>query len=211
MDRDFEQQEMDINLEELLGDMSPSIVTPHLAEISAANTRARPKILAQFIIRGMAKSLKDPVGKEIIHDGEIHAVHYVNVEPLCSGNWAVLSLMLLNLSFGEQCTIIEAVYPKHLQLTAKAFAVAFTPELKGGTVILRQDKSLLEGIEQANAGIAILMSLLKHVGTIPHADEINKNRQAMAKLVQSAKERENYHKGHSKSQQAAKHNDALHR
>lgn len=201
--------EMDLNLEELLGDMAPSLVTPHLASITAANSRARPKLVAELIIQGMAKSLKNPVKKEIIHDGEIHTIHYVNVEPLCTGSWAMLSLMLLHLSYGEQSTIIEALYPKNLQLCAKAFAAVFTAELKSNTVILKQDEELLNGIEQANAGIAIIMSLLKHVGTIPHADEINKNKQAMQKLVESARTRDKYHKDYAKAQETAKHKDVL--
>lgn len=201
--------DMGLNLEELLGDMTPSLVTPHLASITAANSRTRPKLIAELIIQGMAKSLKNPVKKEIIHDGEIHTIHYVNVEPLCTGSWAMLSLMLLHLSYGEQSTIIEALYPKNLQLCAKAFAAVFTAELKSNTVILKQDEELLNGIEQANAGIAIIMSLLKHVGTIPHADEINKNKQAMQKLVESARTRDKYHKDYAKAQETAKHKDVL--
>ena len=65
----------------------------------------------------------------------------------------LLSLMLLQLSYGEQSTLIEALYPKNLQLCAKSFAVVFTPELKTNTVILKQDKELIDGIESANAGL----------------------------------------------------------
>lgn len=201
--------EIDLNLEDLLGDMTPSFVTPHLADIMAVSSRMRPKMVAELIIQGMAKSLKNPVRKEIIHNGEIHTIHYVNVEPLCTGSWAMLSLMLLHLSYGEQSTVIDALYPKNLQLCAKSFAAVFTPELKGNMVVVKQDEELLNGIEQANAGIAIIMSLLKNVSAIPHADEITKNKQAMRKLVESAKERDKYHKGHISSQGAAKHKDSM--
>lgn len=204
-----EEEQKELNLDELLSDVTPSLVTPHLGEIQNANSKARPKLIAQYIIRGMARSLKAPVRKEIIHDGEIHTVHYVDVEPLCTGSWAMLSLMLLQLSYGEQSTLIEALYPKNLQLCAKSFAVVFTPELKTNTVVLKQDQQVLDGIESANAGIAMILSLLKNVGTIPHADEINKNKQAMQKLVEAGKEKERYQKGYQNGQAAVKHQDSL--
>lgn len=203
--------EQELNLEEMLKDVTPSIVTPKLGEIMSANSKARPKQIAHLIIRGMADSLKNPVKKEIIHNGEIHTVHYVNVEPLCTGSWAIISLLLLHLSYGEQSTIIEALYPTNLQLCAKSFAVVFTTEIKDRPVLVKQDEALLAGIESANAGIAMILSLLKHVGTIPHADEINKNKQAMAQLVTSMKERDQYHKQFTQSQDAAKHQDGLSR
>lgn len=198
-----------LNLEDLLGDVTPSLVTPHLSEISALHSKARPKKIAEYIIRGMANSLKNPVKKELLHEGEIHTIHYVNVEPLCTGSWAMLSLMLLQLSYGEQSTIIDAFYPPNLQLCAKAFAIVFTPELKSNTIIVKQDEQLMEGIESANAGIAMILSLLKHVGTIPHADEINKNRQAMQKLVHTNQTREKYRREYGRSQDAAKRQDGL--
>ncbi len=198
-----------LNLEDLLGDVTPSLVTPHLSEISALHSKARPKKIAEYIIRGMANSLKNPVKKELLHEGEIHTIHYVNVEPLCTGSWAMLSLMLLQLSYGEQSTIIDAFYPPNLQLCAKAFAIVFTPELKSNTIIVKQDEQLMDGIESANAGIAMILSLLKHVGTIPHADEINKNRQVMQKLVQTNQTREKYRREYGRSQDAAKQQDGL--
>lgn len=202
-------EEESINLEDLLGDVTPSLVTPHLSEISALHSKARPKKIAEYIIRGMANSLKNPVKKELLHEGEIHTIHYVNVEPLCTGSWAMLSLMLLQLSYGEQSTIIDAFYPPNLQLCAKAFAIVFTPELKSNTIIVKQDEQLMDGIESANAGIAMILSLLKHVGTIPHADEINKNRQVMQKLVQTNQTREKYRREYGRSQDAAKQQDGL--
>lgn len=198
-----------LNLSELISDITPSLVTPKLGEIMEANSKARPKKIAHLIIRGMAGTLKNPIKKEIIHNGEIHTVHYVDVEPLCTGSWAMLSLMLLHLSYGEQSTIIEALYPSNLQLCAKSFSAVFTPELKGNTVVVKRDDELLEGIESANAGIAMILSLLRHVGTIPHADEINKNRQAIQKLVAAAKERDGYQKGYEHSQDAAKYQDGM--
>lgn len=209
MTEEEREEGQELNLDELLSDVTPSLVTPHLGEIQNTNSKVRPKLIAQYILRGMAKSLKAPVRKEIIHEGEIYTVHYVDVEPLCTGSWAMLSLMLLQLSFGEQSTLIEALYPKNLQLCAKSFAVVFTPELKTSTVILKQDQQVLDGIESANAGIAMILSLLKNVGTIPHADEINKNKQAMQKLVEAGKEKERYQRGYQNAQAAARHQDGL--
>lgn len=198
-----------LNLEDLLGDVTPALVTPHLTDLSAVNSKVRPKKIAEYIIRGMANSLKNPVRKELLHDGEIHTIHYVNVEPLCTGSWAMLSLMLLQLSYGEQSTLIDALYPTNLQLCAKAFAIVFTPELKSNPILIQKDDQLLQGIESANAGIAMILSLLKHVGTIPHADEINKNRQAMQKLVKTNQIREKYRNEYGRSQAASKHQDTL--
>lgn len=199
----------DFNLEELLAGITPSVVTPHLGEILSANSKSRPKLIAHLIIRGMANGQKHLTKKEILHDGEIHAVHYVNVEPLCTGSWALISLLLLNLSYGEQSTIIEALYPKNLQLSAKGFAAQFTPELKSGVVVARTDEELRDGIESANAGIAMILSLLKNVGTIPHADEIDKNRERMKKLVEAGKDRAGYRNASERAEQAAKHQDGL--
>lgn len=200
-----------LNLEELLGDVTPSLVTPKLGAVLEANSKMRPKLIAHLIIRGMAAGLKNPVTKEIIHNGEIHTVHYADVEPLCTGSWAMVSLMLLQLSYGEQSTIIEALYPKQLQLCAKAFAVIFTPELKSRPVIVQKDADILKGIECANAGIAMVIALLKHVSAIPHADEIYKNKEAMEKLVEAAKERDKYHKGFERSQNANAYRDGMSR
>ena len=200
-----------LNLEDLLGDVTPSFVTPHLSKLSTINSKVRPKKIAEYIIRGMAGSLKHPVRKELLHEGEIHTIHYVNVEPLCTGSWAMLSLMLLQLSYGEQSTLIDAFYPSNLQLCAKAFAIVFTPELKSQPTIIKQDEQILQGIESANAGIAMILSVLKHIGTIPHADEINKNRQAMQKLVQTNQIREKYRTQYGRSQDASKHQDTMSR
>ena len=117
--------------------------------------------------------------------------------------------MLLNLSFGEQCTLIDTLYPDNLQLPAKAFATYFTPETKGNTVIIKRDEELLKGIESANAGIAMVISLLKNVTAIPHTDEIFKNKEAMDKLVEAARERDKYQKAYHKSQEAAKFQDGM--
>lgn len=206
---ELEDSELDVNLDDMLKDITPSLVTPHLDDVVQMSSKVRPKQISYLIIRGLVASMKNPIKKDILHKGEVHTIYYVDVEPLCQGSWAMLSLMLLNLSFGEQCTLIDALYPDNLQLSAKAFAAYFTPEVKGTTVIIKQDEELLRGIESANAGIAMVISLLKNVTAIPHTDEIFKNKEAMDKLVEAARERDKYQKSYQKSQEAAKFQDSM--
>lgn len=197
----------ELNLEELLKDMGPNLVTPHLDKVTSEENNQKPKVLAELIITGLADALKDPIQKEILHDGQIHSVRFVNVEPLLKGPWAIISLVLLTLSYGEQATIIEAIYPKRLQLTAKSFAVAFTKELKQIQMEVEQDSELVDRIDSANAGIAMVLAILKNTGYIPHADEIEKNKRAMHDLVQASKERDSYQKGSKRSQELLKAKD----
>lgn len=196
-----------INLEELLADIGPNFVTPQLDQVTSAQNNQKAKVLSEIIIRALADSLTDPIQKEILHDGEVHNIRFVNVEPLLVGPWANISLVLLALSYGEQATIIEAVYPKRLQLNAKAFAVAFTQGLKQTQVTIEQDSELIDRVDSANAGIAMILAILKDTGYIPHADEIKKNQSAMRDLVEANKEREEYQKGFEKAQVVSKNRD----
>lgn len=205
--------EGDINLDELIGDIVPNLVTPKMGEITSLVNSKKPKAIAEMIITGLANSITDPVNKEIVHDGDIHHVRFVNVEPLLHGSWAMISLMILSLSYGEQSTIIEAIYPKRLQLNAKAFAVVFTPDLKQTSVTVKQDEEIVKKIDSANAGIAMILALMERTskGTIPHADEIDKNRQSMSGLVDTLNERDKYQKQFKASQDTSKHRDGLSR
>lgn len=201
--------EIDLNLEELLSDICPNLVTPHLDKITGVGNDRKPKEIAELIIVGMANSVEDPIQKEIMHDGAIHNIRFVNVDPLLKGPWASISLMLLSLSYGEQATIIEAIYPDRLQLTAKSFAVAFTQGLKQTKVTVKQDGELVDRVDSANAGIAMILSILKKTGTIPHADEVEKSRSAMDNLVAASKERDEYRKDFEKSQDLSKSKDGI--
>lgn len=165
-DKPYEGQ---INLDELLGDIVPNLVTPRLDDITALPNNKKPKLIAELIITGLADALTDPVNKEIIHEGDVHLIRFVNVEPLLHGSWAMISLMLLSLSYGEQSTIIEAIYPKRLQLPAKAFAVVFTPDLKQTSVTVKQDEEIVKKIDSANAGIAMILALLNRTSTGMHS------------------------------------------
>lgn len=201
--------QIDLNLEELLSDIGPNLVTPHLDEVLNKGNDRKPKEIARLIITGLADTMEDPIQKEILHDGDIHNIRFVNVEPLLKGPWAVISLMLLSLSYGEQATIIEAIYPDRLQLTAKSFAVAFTQGMKQAQVTVKQDGELVDRVDSANAGIAMILSILKKTDHIPHADEIEKNRTAMADLVAASKERDQYQKDFEKSQDLSKGRDGV--
>lgn len=192
-----------INLDELIGDIKPNMVTPQLDKVTSAQNNRKAKVLSEILITAMVDGMSDPVHKEIIHNGQIHAVKYVNIEPLLNGPWATLSLLLLNLSYGEQSTIIEAVYPERLQYNAKAFAVIFTPELKSTTITIHQDAEVLDRLDETNAGIAMILARLGTGGPsggkgqyIPHVDNINKEREGMSDLVNTMKARDKYRNDH---------------
>lgn len=206
--------EGEIDLDELIGDIVPNLVTPNLDKVASLPNNKKPKLIAELIITGLANSITDPVNREIVHDGDIHHIRFVNVEPLLHGSWALISLMLLSLSYGEQSTIIEAIYPKRLQLPAKAFAVVFTPDLRQTSVTVKQDEEIVKKIDSANAGIAMILALLERTsngGAIPHADEITKNQRSMSNLVDTLNERNKYKKQLKASQDANKHRDGLRR
>ena len=56
-------------LSELIKDLKPNIITPHMEEIMKANPAARANVIARHILRGMVKQKGkiDPV--DIIHNG----------------------------------------------------------------------------------------------------------------------------------------------
>lgn len=204
--------EGEINLDVLLGDIVPNLVTPQLDKVTAIPNNKKPKLIAEMIITGLADTITDPVNKEIVHDGDIHHIRFVNVEPLLHGSWAIISLMLLSLSYGEQSTIIEAIYPKRLQLNAKAFAVVFSSDLKQRSVTVKQDEEIVKKVDSANAGIAMILALMERTssnGSIPHADEISKNQRSMTGLVDTLNERNKYKNQFESSQEANKHRDGL--
>lgn len=190
---------MDLN--ELVKDLKPNIVTPHMNEIMKANPAARGNIVARHIIRGLAKQKGkiDPI--DIMHGDTIQTVRFLDVEPLCEGPWALYSLMLLNVSYGEQSVIIEALYPKKKQLTAKTFAALFSHDAPNAPK--KQDNDVLEALESANAGIAMILAKLENSGTL-HADEVGKQLTGMRQLAKSAAERDRFRKGYTKSQQKYK-------
>lgn len=199
-----DKYEGQIDLDTLIGDIKPNMVTPQLDKLTSAQNNRKTKVLAEIMMTAMVNGLHDPVKKEIVHNGDVHLIKYVNVEPLFNGPWAGLSLMLLNLSYGEQSTIIESTYPERLQFHAKAFAAVFTPELRQTTVTVRQDAEVIQLLKEANAGIAMLLARGSGSEFIPHADEILLKQSDMADLVNESEKRKAYKKSYEKSQDVAK-------
>lgn len=193
-----------MDLSELVKDLKPNMVTPHMDEILKANPAARGNLMARHIIRGMAKQKGriDPI--DIMHDGEIKTVRFLDVEPLCDGPWALYSLMLLSVSYGEQSTVIEALYPEKKQLMAKAFAALFSHD--SPMLPKKNNDDVLMAIENANAGIAMILAKMEGNGPL-HADSVGKQRTAMQGLADSLAERNRYRKQYERSQQAAKKGD----
>lgn len=195
-----------MDLSELVKDLRPNIVTPHMEEVIKANPAARGNVIARHILRGMVKQKGkiDPI--DILHGGTIQTVRFLDIEPLCEGPWAMYSLMLLNVSYGEQSVIIEALYPEKKQLTAKAFAALFSHDAPNAPR-REQDKDVLTAVENANAGIAMILARIESNGSSLHADDIGKQRTAMQQLAASMAERDKFHKGYNKSQQHFKKGD----
>lgn len=194
-----------MDLSELVKDLKPNIITPHMEEVIKANPAARANVIARYILRGMVKQRGkiDPI--DIIHNGEVQTVRFLDIEPLCEGPWAVYSLLLLNASYGEQSVIIEALYPERKQLIAKAFAALFSHDVP--EVPRKKDTDILEAVENANAGIAMILAKMDSAGSGIHADEVSRQRTAMQQLAKSAVERDRFHKGYEKYQQSVKKGD----
>lgn len=194
-----------MDLSEIIKDLKPNVVTPHMEEVVKTNPAARGNVIARHILRSMVKQRGkiDPI--DIIHDGTIQTIRFLDIEPLCEGPWAMYSLILLNISYGEQSVIIEALYPEKKQAIAKAFAALFSRDVPDAP--RKQDTDVLDAIENANAGIAMILAKMEASGGSLHADAIGKQRTAMQQLAESAAQRDRFHKGYEKSQQAFKKGD----
>lgn len=194
-----------MDLSELIKELRPNIVTPYMEEILKANPAARGNVIARHIIRGMAKQKEkiDPI--DILHENTVQTVRFLDVEPLCEGPWALYSLILLNISYGEQSVIIEALYPEKKQLVAKTFAALFSHDMPN--TMKKQDNDILSALEDANAGIAMILAKMDQTDKGIHADKINSQRSAMRQLAQSMTQRDKFHKGYEKSQQKYKKGD----
>lgn len=196
----------DINA--LIENIKPNIVTPQLSEIVAVWNDKKPRVIAEIIIKNMHKSLKNPVVKTIIHQGDIHQIKYFSIEPLLHGPWAIISLLLLSLSYGEQATLIEAIYPEKLQLTAKAFAVSFTHDTSDLPKIEVKNEEVESKMDAANAGIAMIIAMLSSQGmSVNHPDKIKQTMAELDQIVTTARESENFKNATKRAQDASKYND----
>lgn len=179
------------DLNDLLDQLTPSLLTPHLGEISQLANDKKPKRVAQLLVRAMHGQLGKPVMKEILHNGSIHQMRYFDIEPMMKGSWCELSLMLLQLSYGEQCVIIEALYPKDIQLTAKTFASHFTKVDNSAPITIEQDAKSTHLLESANAGISLILATLIEMGYhIAHPDVASRHLYTMESMAKDYKQRQ---------------------
>lgn len=105
-----------------------------------------------------------------------------------------MSLILLNLSYAEQCDIIDALYPEQVKLTAKAFAINFTKDAGNATVIPVQDEDVSERLDATNVGIAMILAVLSGMGgnLNAHPDFIARFADNMNTVAREAREREKF-------------------
>ena len=89
-------------------------------------------------------------------------------------------------------------------MRTKAFAALFSHD--SPIAPKEKDKDVLEAIEDANAGIAMILARMESSGPV-HADNVGKQRDAMRGLADSMAKRDRYRKDFERSQQAAKKGD----
>lgn len=200
------------NLNSVLNNVKPSIVTPHLADIATLTSEQKLRQISKIIIKTMvenfnkSKDAKNP--RVIMHEGQAIEVRYLDVNDLYVGVWPSISLMLLQLSLGEQMILIESLYPKATQLAAKKFAVTFTNIAKHKSNLeLKSDPAIIDKLDSAVAGIAMLLAQMEDGGyPKPHPDRISKQEQLIQQIIKEkrrafkhkqklerAKERDRYH------------------
>lgn len=203
-----------INLGELLSNIKPSIVTPRLSEVTGIANDKKAKRIANIIVKTMVDNYNNSddakIPKIIMHDNQAKTIKYFDIEPMLTGVWPSISLMLLQLSYGEQTVIIEAIYPKQLQLLAKSFATAFTKTDTSGSkpIELSADTETSKKLDSANAGIAMIISMLGSQGyKTPHPDKVNTELNNMNQLVEAAEKEMKFRESTKRAQDAMKHND----
>lgn len=206
-----------LDLGTLLSSIKPSLVTPHLSDITALNTNEKKlRIVSRLIVKSMVESFNDSpaanIPRIILHDGKATEVRHFNVEPLITGVWPAMSLMLLQLSYGEQTTLIEALYPKTTQFTAKCFASAFTKDegTAGSTthLELKTDSNIEKKLDSANAGIAMILAMLGEQGIrTPHPDKVSAKAKDINDLVMEAAKSASFRRATKRAQDAMQSRD----
>lgn len=188
---DFE--ELGLSLEDILKDVTPSIVTPNLNKFMDIKNEKKPRTLADIIVDHKMKSLTNPTTKEISHDGKIYKIKFFDITPLKRGVWCEMSIMLLNLSYNEQCQVIDALYPDDLKLTAKAFAINFTNQEKDPVQIV-EDKDIHDKLDGTNVGIAMILAMLASGGMAraAHPDIIKHYLNDIREIASAHKEAEDF-------------------
>ena len=188
---DFE--ELGLSLEDILKDVTPSVVTPNLNKFMDIKNDKKPRTLADIIVDHKMKTLTNPTTKEISHDGKIYKIKFFDITPLKRGVWCEMSIMLLNLSYNEQCQVIDALYPDDLKLTAKAFAINFTNQEKDPVQIV-EDKDIHDKLDGTNVGIAMILAMLASGGMAraAHPDIIKHYLNDIREIASAHKEAENF-------------------
>lgn len=197
-----------MDLSQLLTQIQGHVLVPKIAELQNIPNDKKPRAIAELLVRHLHKQLTNPVSKDVLHDGEIHRITYFDIEPLLRGSWAQTSLLLLHLSYGEQTAIIDALYPKDIQLTAKAFAINFTPDVKTTNIKIENDNVVVDKLESANIGIAMIMAMLQQIGYSPgHIDQVTKNKKMLQQITQESKQKSYYQEQMDKVAQANHYQD----
>lgn len=204
---------MTLDLKELLANVKPNLITPHLKELTNIKNERKPKTLAQLMVKQFHSSLENPVAKQIYHQGEIHTIRYFDITPLMRGVWSEMSLILLNLSYAEQCDIIDALYPEEVKLTAKAFAINFTKDQGEQQVIPIQDEDVSARLDATNVGIAMILATLSGMGGRfnTHPDILAKFTHNMNLVAQEARERAQYKNAFETSNKVNQYRDGTNR
>jgi hypothetical protein len=210
---DDTEQEDGFDLGALLTQIKPNILTPHLAELSNTKNEKKPRTVAQLLVKHMHQTLEKPVAKQIAHKGEIHTIRYFDIEPLMKGVWSEMSLILLNLSYAEQCDIIDALYPEDVKLTAKAFSINFTRDTVQHREIEIRDNDVSDKLDATNVGIAMILATLTTMGgsLAVHPDLIARFASTMTTVADEAKKRDQYAANMTRSENANKYQDRLSR
>lgn len=202
-------ENMEMNLDELIKNIKPSVLTPHTKELSEASFLKFLRLSAKYLIESYVANKKEFAPREIMHEQEIHKIRYFDPKPLIESKWCIVSVLLLHLSYGEQATIIETHFPKKLQLAAKSFAILFTKETNQEDIQIKEDEQIKEKLEELLAASAITNAMLRKITSVPHVDEIHIERNKTKGLVKTMKDRKSYEESYKKSQQAFKYNDTF--
>lgn len=205
------------NFNEIISGIKPSIVVPKLNEITGLTTEKKLRYISNLMVREMVHRYNDDkehvVPRVILHEGEATEIRFFDVEPLISGVWPAISLMLLQLAYGEQTMLIEALYPKPLQFTAKAFAATFTEPSHGNVtgshpLEIKTDKEISKKLDSANAGIAMILAMLSDQGyKQTHPDKVSVQLSNMENLVDEENEKANYSNATNRAKSAMKFQD----
>lgn len=201
------------DLNSLLNVTKPSVITPHLAQVSVMTSEKKLRAIAKLVVTNMVEQFnKSDVAKAprtVAHDGKIIEIRYLKIDDLMIGVWPAVSLMILNLSIGEQMILIDSLYPKNAQLAAKAFAVTFTPHASGDpNFVVAGDPAIIEKLDSANAGIAMLLAQMAQGGyPKPHPDALSEQEKLIKKLVHDRKLAQKHKKALNRAKEAAQSKD----